>query len=62
MIAEVEQLDYSYKRVEMEPPTGCFYCDHCGDCLRCDHWEGFCYNGALPMWVIYLGDELNPNG
>ena len=62
MIAEVEQPDGSYKSVDMSMPNDCFYCDSCGDCLRCYHEDlGLCWNGNAGRWVIYLNDPLNPN-
>lgn len=62
MIAEVEQPDGTYKKVDMPAPSGCFFCDTCGDCLRCDHRDlGLCWDGGEGRWVIYLNDELNPN-
>ena len=60
MQALVEQPDHTYKTEELPIPEGCFYCDHCGDCLRCSH-DDFCWDGELPMWVIYLNDKLNPH-
>ena len=61
MIAHIEQPDHSYIKKEIPEPSGCFFCDACTDCLRCYHEDGFCWDGGLPMWVIYLDDPLNPN-
>jgi hypothetical protein len=60
MIAEVEQPDGSYKLMELEPPSGCFYCDTCGDCLVCQAHdpEDWCPTGS--RWVVYLNDSMNP--
>ena len=59
MLAEVEKPDGSYEFREMGDPVCGDYCDSCGDCLLCSH-DGFCYDGGLPRWVIYKGDEKNP--
>jgi Fe2+ or Zn2+ uptake regulation protein len=61
MVAEVEQLDGSYKTMELIEPTHCFYCDTCGDCLKCQYHdeEDWCNTGG--RWVVYLNDPLNPN-
>lgn len=61
MFAEVEQPDHSYKLVEMEPPSECFYCDTCGDCLRCGPHEPASWCPLGGRWVVYLDDELNPH-
>jgi hypothetical protein len=61
MIAEVEQLDHTYKIMDINPPEECFYCDTCGDCLRCQPHdeETWCRTGG--RWVIYLEDPLHPD-
>lgn len=61
MVAEVEQPDCSYKMVDIPAPKECFFCDSCGDCLRCDHDLGTCWDGKEGRWVIYLNDPLNPH-
>ena len=61
MLAEVEQLDGSYKSIDLPKPNDCFYCDTCGDCLRCQPHddEEWCITGG--RWVVYINDPLNPN-
>jgi len=56
MIAEVEQEDGTYKKIEMgEPECGEDFCDGCGDCLACQEHgpEDWCNSGGSSRWVIY---------
>ena len=56
MIADVEQPDGSYRKVEMGIPVcGEDFCDVCGDCLACYSVE--CGTDHYPHWVIYLCDD-----
>lgn len=54
MKAEVEQPDGSYKTMELQEPKDCFFCDTCGDCLKCSPHdeENWCKTGG--RWVVYL--------
>lgn len=60
MFAEVEQSDGSYITMDMVPPTGCFYCDTCGDCLSCDPHDDSDWCSTGGRWVVYLDDPFNP--
>lgn len=55
MYAQVEKPDGIFERMEMEP-SGCIYCDNCGDCIICG---GGCYC-EWNQWVIYLFEKQNP--
>jgi len=60
MWAEVEQTDGTYKNTDLPEPAGCFFCDTCGDCLRCQPHDEEVYCRTGGRWVVYLNDPLNP--